>query len=185
MSDNRKLAVIFPGIGYHKDKPLLYYAGKLLRNAGYELLPVGYHDMPQKIRGDREMMRQAALLAYEQSCEQLEGTDLSAYNDLVFVGKSIGTVALEKYAADHELRVRRIWYTPVEATLSYWTGDVIAFIGDADPWSDVDTVKHLAAERGIRLFSYPDCDHSLECGDVDRNLVILREVMRITAEFIG
>ena len=29
-----KLAVIFPGIGYTKDKPLLYYAGKLAKAAG-------------------------------------------------------------------------------------------------------------------------------------------------------
>ena len=27
-----KLAVIFPGIGYHTDKPLLYYGKKLVKN---------------------------------------------------------------------------------------------------------------------------------------------------------
>ena len=27
-----KLAVIFPGIGYHTDKPLLYFGKKLARN---------------------------------------------------------------------------------------------------------------------------------------------------------
>ena len=27
-----KLAVIFPGIGYHTDKPLLYYGKKLAKN---------------------------------------------------------------------------------------------------------------------------------------------------------
>ncbi len=30
MEQNR-IAVFFPGIGYHKDKPLLYYAVKLAR----------------------------------------------------------------------------------------------------------------------------------------------------------
>ena len=37
-----KLAVLFPGIGYHCDKPLLYYAAKLAKAAKYEVLPVSY-----------------------------------------------------------------------------------------------------------------------------------------------
>lgn len=31
-----KMAVFFPGIGYHCDKPLLYYAQKLAAEKGYE-----------------------------------------------------------------------------------------------------------------------------------------------------
>ena len=31
-----KLAVFFPGIGYHCDKPLLYYSRKLVQEYGYE-----------------------------------------------------------------------------------------------------------------------------------------------------
>ena len=33
--DEKKLAVLFPGIGYHCDKPLLYYSAKLAGAAGY------------------------------------------------------------------------------------------------------------------------------------------------------
>ena len=31
-----KLVVCFPGIGYHCDKPLLYYSRKLAATAGYD-----------------------------------------------------------------------------------------------------------------------------------------------------
>ena len=31
-----KAAVFFPGIGYHCDKPLLYYSRKLAKECGYE-----------------------------------------------------------------------------------------------------------------------------------------------------
>ena len=31
-----KAAVFFPGIGYHCDKPLLYYSRKLSQECGYE-----------------------------------------------------------------------------------------------------------------------------------------------------
>ena len=37
-----KLAVIFPGIGYTADKPLLYYASRLARHYGYQILAVSY-----------------------------------------------------------------------------------------------------------------------------------------------
>lgn len=32
----KKLAVFFPGIGYHCDKPLLYYSRKMAEQNGYD-----------------------------------------------------------------------------------------------------------------------------------------------------
>ena len=182
---SNKLAVVFPGIGYHKDKPLLYYSTRLAQNKGYEIVQLEYHDMPQKIRGDIAMMKKAAELAYVQSKEQLAGVHFDEYESVLFIGKSIGTVVLAKYASDHELDVKQIWYTPVEATFSFSTKDATAFIGDADPWSDVNEVKRLAREQGISLCSYPECNHSLECADVDRNIDIIKDVMEKTADYLA
>jgi len=47
----KKLAVLFPGIGYHCDKPLLYYAAKLAKSQQYEVLSVPYSGFPEKVRG--------------------------------------------------------------------------------------------------------------------------------------
>ena len=38
----KKAAVVFPGIGYHTDKPLLYYGKKLAAARGYEIVDVPY-----------------------------------------------------------------------------------------------------------------------------------------------
>lgn len=38
MSQKRKLAVFFPGTGYHTDKPLFYYSRKIAAAKGYEAL---------------------------------------------------------------------------------------------------------------------------------------------------
>ncbi len=180
-----KIAVIFPGIGYHKDKPLLYYAAKLALAGGYEIVDIDYHDLPQKIKGNQTMMKKAAELAYAQACEQLEKADLDSFDEVVFIGKSIGTVVSAKYLSEKSINARQIWYTPVEATFSFGAKDVVAFIGDADPWSDVDRVKVTAREQGIPLYSYADCNHSLECGSVDRNITILREVMKVSEEYLA
>ena len=77
---SKKLAVIFPGIGYHKDKPLLYYSTKLVQGAGYDVIHVEYHDMPQKIKGNAAMMQKAAELAYAQTEEQLKDVAFSDYD---------------------------------------------------------------------------------------------------------
>ncbi len=39
----KKLLVVFPGIGYHCDKPLLYYGRKTAAEAGYdEVINISY-----------------------------------------------------------------------------------------------------------------------------------------------
>ncbi len=173
----KKLAVIFPGMGYHKDKPLLYYAAKLVSSHGYEVVSVAYHNLPSAKKGDAERMREVAQVCVMQTEEQLAGIDFAGYEDILFIGKSIGTLAAAKYAADHEINAKQIWYTPVEATFSFGTKEALAFIGDKDPYSDVNKVKRMADEMGITLYTYPDCNHSLECGKVDRDIETLRDVM--------
>lgn len=184
----KKLAVILPGIGYHKDKPLLYYSTKLAQNSGYALRHIAYHDMPQKIMGSAEMIEQAAMLACQQTEEQLQDTDLTAYDELLLIGKSIGTIAGACFVSAHQLAAKQILYTPLLTTFTRLPSPAagcIAFLGEADPWSDFNAVRQAAAARQIPLRLYPDCNHSLECADVLRNLAYLREVMQITADFIN
>ena len=40
-----KLAILFPGIGYHTDKPLLYYSKKILKNMNYELKEIHFKNL--------------------------------------------------------------------------------------------------------------------------------------------
>ncbi|MCR5032943.1 MAG: alpha/beta hydrolase [Lachnospiraceae bacterium] len=182
--NEKKLAVILPGIGYHKDKPLLYYAAKLAEKLGYKVIFVEYHDLPEKVKGNREKMIAAFDLAFAQTREYLKSEDYSRYEDVVFIGKSIGTAVESAYVKQYDVPARQIWYTPVEATFSKGSKDVLAFIGDADPWSDVAKVKQMAAEQGIKLHSYEACNHSLECEDILKNIRILQDVMEKTAAFL-
>ena len=45
-----KIAVFFPGIGYHCDKPLLYYARKLVQEYVYEKI------WSELSKGDKELL---------------------------------------------------------------------------------------------------------------------------------
>ena len=61
-----KAAVFFPGIGYHCDKPLLYYSRKLAQECGYEeTIALSYTYDGGNIRGNEEKMQQAFESLYE------------------------------------------------------------------------------------------------------------------------
>lgn len=180
-----KLAVFFPGIGYTNDKPLIYYARKIARNHEYEEVCVEYHDLPAKVRGNKELMMQAVEMAYKQACERLSTVDFTAYDEVLMVGKSIGTVLATRYCSEHNIKARLVLYTPVEATFEVpVTKDAIAFIGDEDPWSSLDEVKHLAQKCETELIIYPGCNHSLECGEAHKDINTLKEVMNATDDFL-
>ncbi|MCR4960144.1 MAG: alpha/beta hydrolase [Lachnospiraceae bacterium] len=182
----KRLAIVFPGIGYHKDKPLLYYSTKLAQAKGYEIIHIEYHDLPAKVKGDAVMMKKAAEIACEQTEEQLKDIPFDEYDDILMIGKSIGTVVGAKFASNHALQARQLWYTPVEATFLFTAETpVIAFIGESDPWSDLTTVKSLAVKNEIPLFTYPGANHSLETGDALTDIATLKDVMERTDGFIG
>lgn len=181
----KKLAVIFPGIGYTHDRPLLYYSQKIVKERGYETVCVEYGNLPENVRGDKEKMRQALLMAYEQSLEFVKDINLAEYDEVLIIGKSLGTVVAAKFCEEHCEHARLVLYTPVEATFRFKMKDVVAFIGDNDPWSDLNEVKRLADESGIPLHVYEDANHSLEVpGDYDINLKYLKGVMNLTAVFV-
>ncbi|MCR5575459.1 MAG: alpha/beta hydrolase [Oscillospiraceae bacterium] len=183
-----KLAVFFPGIGYTVDKPLLYYSRKLAAARDYEIRLLPYGGFPPKIKGDRARMAESAALAYRQAEDMLADLDLRAYEALLFVGKSIGTVAAAKLAAAHGVteRARFVLYTPLEETFTFPLGQTIVFTGGADPWvgGAENRIPGLCAARGIPCHVIPDANHSLECGDVRTDLKNLRAVMKETERFL-
>ena len=92
MKDINGIAVLFPGIGYTCDKPLLYYSEKLVRERGYEVVRVPYGGFPPNVKGDAAKMYQCFVSAREQTEDILASVDWSKYTDILFFSKSVGTV---------------------------------------------------------------------------------------------
>ena len=182
---NKKIAVIFPGVGYHVDKPLLYYSKKLASQNGYEIKEVPYGKFPKGVKGSREKMEKAFFSALEQAGEILQDVDFSEYDDIVFISKSVGTAVASAYAGRHGLKTRNIYYTPVEASFQFMEQPGIVFTGTADAWVTFEAVKQGCETGGFPLYVTEDGNHSLETGAVKRDLENLREIMRITEEYIA
>lgn len=181
----KKLAVLFPGIGYHCDKPLLYYAAKLAKSQQYEVLSVPYSGFPEKVRGNADRMRECFEIASLEAEKILNPVDWSAYNHIIFIGKSIGTIVGSAYAREKGLAVHSILLTPLADTFRYVGGNAIAFHGTADPWAQTGTIVDACRERGIPLCLTEGANHSLETGEVKQDVDILRDVIQKIEAFIG
>lgn len=180
-----KIAVFFPGIGYHCDKPLLYYSRKLAQEYGYEkIVALSYSYDGENIRGNEQKMQEAFDSLYGQAQNSLAAIDFTQYSKILFVSKSIGTVIASAYAEKHDVKCHQVLYTPLEQTYRFRHADAIAFIGASDPWSDVLEVKCLSEKQYIPIHVYEKANHSLETMDTLKNLEILKDVMEKTSEFV-
>ena len=100
---SEKLAVLFPGVGYHVDRPLLYHSAKLARERGYEFCAVSYPPLPTGLRGKPERIQQAIELCSRAASEQLSGIALEQNRQLLFISKSLGTAVAAVCAARFSL----------------------------------------------------------------------------------
>ncbi|MBQ9250564.1 MAG: DUF4298 domain-containing protein [Oscillospiraceae bacterium] len=184
----KKLALIFPGIGYTVEKPLLQGSIRIAERLGYEVQPILYFGFPKKVRGDRDKMKCSYELALAQARELIAGMDLSACDELLLIGKSIGTVVAACIAAENPIagRIRFLLYTPLEETFAFPLGKAVVFTGTADPWvgAEESRIPALCRERGIPCFLTPGGNHSLETGDAQTDRLDLARVMLQTELFL-
>lgn len=179
-----KLAVVFPGIGYTADKPLLYYTTRLARHYGYQIRTISYHSLPENVKGDPEKMKQTFDIAFRQTEQLLQDIDWDSYGNILFISKSVGTVISSAYASRHNLTVKNILFTPLAETFEFIQTGSIAFHGTADPWAETDTVRSLADEKEVPLFLTENANHSLETGNVQTDLSILRTTLEHVERFM-
>lgn len=174
-----KIAVFFPGIGYHCDKPLLYYSGRIAQQYHYETYKITYNGLSRSIEEALEQV-------FVQTEEALAQIDWSQYEEILFVSKSIGTIAASAYAQKHGIKCRNIFYTPLEKTFAFNPQPGIVFHGTDDSWVETAVVTAKCQEHGLPLHIIGGVNHSLEAkDDTMRNLRILMQVMGLTKSYIA
>ncbi|MFR3429391.1 MAG: hypothetical protein ACLTTH_04430 [Holdemanella porci] len=75
-----KLAILFPGIGYHTDKPLLYYSKKILKNMDYEIKEIHFENLDFDLNKSKDE-------AYKQAKDQIHKFDLEAIFDSILLSQ--------------------------------------------------------------------------------------------------
>ena len=178
-----KIVCLFPGIGYTCDKPLLYYSWKLFVALGWKVVPVPYGGFPSGVKGNAEKMKKCAEMALEQAEDLLKDIDWSRYDSILFVSKSVGTVAAGAYAAKHHISCRHVLFTPVEAAFSFGMKDAIVFHGTSDPWADSTAIRKACRDAGFPLYITEKANHSLETGDIESDIDTIKTTMKIVREY--
>ena len=181
MSDR---AFILPGLGYGPDRPLLYYTRKLLEARGYAVQTVCYGPLPPFAAGDPQSVRAVCDAATAYAERALAGTEAATGGQVLFVGKSIGSVAAARLAARSPVNAAAVLFTPLEAACETVVGRAVAFTGSSDPLAATPALAALCEERSIPLHISTDANHSLETGDVDRDIETLRAVLDAVRAFV-
>ena len=178
-----KKAIVFPGIGYHKDKPLLYYSRKLAQEARYQEQCIDFSGIiwekddlkkPDKIK---EIFAQAM----EKVASEVE---INAEDELLFISKSIGTVVAAWFAKERRIRAKQIYFSPLVLLEEYAQEGGIAFYGDSDPLADANEIERICTQKKIKAYKTTGGNHSLETGDTEENLKNLTGIMKSVKEYI-
>ncbi|MBR5420304.1 MAG: hypothetical protein IK115_04050 [Lachnospiraceae bacterium] len=181
-----KIAVLFPGVGYHKDRPLLYYNMRIAEEEGYQPLYLDFSKLrwEKKDLTDPQRMKELFAQAMEEVRAVLEEQEPGAADELLFISKSIGTVAANCYASEKQLKVKQIYFSPVVPFGSFVVSGGIAFCGDADPLADYPAVEEICGKMNIEMHRIRGGNHSLETGDTTKDLENLSGIMERVRAFL-
>lgn len=182
----KKLAVLFPGNRYSPECPLLYFAAKECRQAGYDLLPLYYSYRQDAKLGESFDYMKFAREALPLIREKLEV--LPEYDQVLFISKSIGTVLAGYMEQELSIRPRQFLMTPIPEALPYMEkmdGRAAAVIGTKDHYFlSSPGLTALCQAHSIPLKLYDGLGHRLEAGTTEETLRILEDIMKNLRDFI-
>lgn len=177
----KKLVVIFPGVGYGFEYPLLYYADLLYEAKGYERKYMRYQDI---CRNTKLTLEEKKVKVREYVFEQARWIDFKEYEEVIFLSKSIGTAEAGALAEEAGIKVTQIFLTPIETAIPYIQDGSNVIIGTADEAYPV--YKKHCDEHNIKVLYIENGDHSLEVlGEPYKNIDILKQVMQFVDEKSG
>ena len=183
----RKLAIVFPGVGYNKDRPLLYYTGKLAKQCGYELVHLDFSGLnwSKEALKDREFLLRIVDVCLEKTQAGLERFGDISGDELVFISKSIGTVVANAFVAREGLKAKQICYSPLEMIREFVREEgAVLFCGDADPYALYENLAEIAKEKHLEIHTIHGGNHSLETGDLNTDLENMKEIVDICRKIL-
>lgn len=177
----KKLAILFPGVGYTCVKPLLYYTASLASDHGYEIMKLDYGEDIHTFKGrSMEELEPLAEKIRSRVIAVLGEVKAEEYEDILMISKSIGTVAACMAEKELGWHVRHFLMTPVPAAFPL-LGDVEGcFVaGTADPFTDAELIRKAAKKYPDKVGAiFEDCNHSLEKkGDTFADLCNIKTVL--------
>ncbi len=165
----KRIVFSFPG-KRGEEIPLLYFGAKHYVDRDYEKV---YIQHPASGNGLEEV--------YENAKAVLSSYDFSEYEDIVFVGKSMGTVVACKLKAELQIDAKLVLFTPLKDTLPYIKANnrvVLAAMGNNDRFLEWEVLRDHCEKENVPYYIEPGVGHAMEVkNDLARNLQIVSNVI--------
>ncbi len=179
---DKRLIVLFPGVNYSVDCPLLYYAEFYYQLKGYEVIEIESYNV-EGIHGLSDLDTYAAI-AEKNVKTQLQKVDWNQYTHIVFASKSIGTVIAHWLEDEWELSpVTHILLTPLNQTLPYMEKErdyQCIVTGTEDSFVDMQRLKKVCQQKNYPLTVIDGVGHRLETEEnFTDNLKILNQIVKL------
>jgi hypothetical protein len=192
-SSSNKLAILYPGMRYTCDRPLLYFTTELLLSKGYDVLQLWSDYNSPQFKDLSQSEKTIQIIADGQALLET-GRKSGTYMHYVLCGKSLGTITMAFILqSEPELeQLRTVWFTPLihlppvaESILAQTSPAFIA--GSlADSTFSSGPIDQIKSKPNTTIYTVEKADHSLEIpGDTLRSLHILDQAINRLSEFIG
>lgn len=188
-----QLALIYPGLRYSCDKPLLHFSTEILLNQGFDVLQLWADYENPDFQGSSQAEQTVQLIEDGKALLQA-GLQSDNYSHLVLVGKSLGTLTMAFILSEKpEIpEFKTIWFTPlfylppVSKTVLDLSHPAFIAGSKVDHTFDSVTVAQIPEKNNVVLHVYEDADHSLEVpGNPIRSTKILSTLMEALSEFLA
>jgi hypothetical protein len=180
-----KLALLFPGMGYTCDRPLLYYTTEVLLARDFDVLQLWSNYQAPEFDQLSQSERTVQLITDGQALLSA-GRQQGTYTQLLLCGKSLGTLTMAFLLnQDQELRsAATIWFTPlvhlppVAQAIQVQEAPCFVAGSQADATFPVESTEQIRSNPNARFFITQAADHSLEIpGDARQSIEILGQIM--------
>lgn len=184
-------AILFPGLNYTCDMPLLYYLNRLLTDRHIDVLQLHTDYTGPEFQSLPSEKRFEWIAADAQAA--VEALDDFGYTKLVLAGKSIGTLALAHLTTlPLKPAVCSIWLTPLlhhpilVEQASQLTYPSLFIASRDDPTFEENAIAYIQRKTGCETFLLEQGDHRLEVpGDLKQSLVILERILERVNAFLN
>lgn len=192
-SPGNKLAVLYPGMRYTCDRPLLYFTTELLLSKGYDVLQLWSNYNSPQFKDLSKSDKTIQIIADGQALLE-SGRQAGTYTQYMLCGKSLGTITMAfilQAEPDLEALIT-VWFTPLihlppvaESILAQTSPVFIAGSLSDDTFSS-GPIDRIMSKPGTSVYTSDEADHSLEIpGDTLQSLSILDQVITRLSEFSG
>uniref|UniRef100_UPI00405760EE hypothetical protein n=1 Tax=Acetatifactor sp. TaxID=1872090 RepID=UPI00405760EE len=169
---SKKIVVSFPGGRTGAEIPLLYFGAKYFENEGYEKVFVKNHLASEDCTIEE---------IYEDAKTTLASINFGEYEQIVFIGKSMGTVVACKLKEELGIPAELVLFTPLQETLPYIRKDnqiLLVAAGDKDRYLDSCILQEVCAKENVPCHIEEGVGHRMEViGDIDRDIEVLGAVI--------